>query len=330
MKHEPKVIVPCLLALACLLFVWQAGPARADDDSPGVPPPLTAAMGMDISWPQCGQELPQPPAFAVVGVNGGFPDTTNPCLVAQLAWASGATAASAGNLPPVYVNTANPGTGGSWWPASNAYGGNDITDPYGMCGGAATAACAYIYGYGLALEDANHRGVPDPAHRLWWLDVETLNSWSPDTRANTAVLEGMTAYLESIGAQVGIYSTGYQFAQIAGVIDAGSNLNKLLEWIAGADSPASAQAMCAADPLTPGGTVTQTQFTTESFDYNITCPNLPPRSPRLRQPPQEGPGQGAGPGPGPALPEPLGPLDLGAGLLPFPTGVPWATGLVDH
>ncbi|HSU45658.1 MAG TPA: hypothetical protein VLJ40_01990 [Arthrobacter sp.] len=256
---------------------------------------------------------------------GSLPDTTNPCLAAQLAWAAGATGGAAGNPVPVYVNTANPGAGGSWsWPASNVYGGNQITNPYGTCAGTATAACAYIYGYALAFEDANHRGVPDPAQRMWWLDVETLNSWSSDTGANTAVLEGMTAYLESIGASVGIYSTGYQFGEIAGVIDSGSNLDKLNEWIAGADSVASAQANCAADPLTPGGTITQTQFTTESFDYNITCPNLPPTPAPITS------GAGQGVGSGSALRDPLNPLDLGAGLFPLPAGLPWAGGLVGH
>jgi hypothetical protein len=327
MRYVQIPVVASLVALACLLFGWQAGPAHAADNSPGVLPPVAAASGIDISWPQCGTEMPEPPGFAVVGVNGGFPDTTNPCLAAQLVWAAGTEAASAGNLVPVYVNTANPGTGATWWPASNVYGGTQITNPYGMCAGTAAAACAYIYGYALAFEDANHRGVPDPAHRLWWLDVETLNSWSPDTGANTAVLEGMTTYLESIGAQVGIYSTGYQFGEIAGATDSGSNLNKLNEWIAGADSAAAAQANCATDPLTPGGTVTQTQFTTESFDYNITCPSPTPTPPA---PAQTTSGAGQGAGSGPALRDPLNPLDLGAGLLPFPADVPWAGGLLGH
>lgn len=292
MRHVQSFVVSCLLVVASLSFGWQAGPARADDSSPGVRPPVAAPPGIDISWPQCGTELPEAPGFAVVGVNGGFPDTTNPCLAAQLAWAASTGGASGGNPVPIYVNTANPGPGGSWWwPASNAYGGDQITNPYGTCSGTATVGCAYIYGYALAFEDANHRGVPDPAHHLWWLDVETLNRWSADTRANTAVLEGMTAYLESIGAQVGIYSTGYQFGEIAGAVDPGSNLNKLNEWIAGADSAASAQANCATDPLTPGGTVTQTQFTTESFDNNVTCPNLPATQPTLTRTPS-GAGQG--------------------------------------
>lgn len=306
-----------IFVLACLLFGWQVGPARAADDTPGSLPPAAAASGIDISWPQCGAELPEPPGFAVIGVNGGLPDTTNPCLGTELAWAAGTAGAAAGTPVPVYVNTANPGTGGSWWwPASNAYGGTQITNPYGMCDGTASSACAYIYGYAMAFDDANARGVPDPAHREWWLDVEALNSWSSDTGANTADLEGMAAYLQSIGADVGIYATGYQFGEITGGVSSGSNLNKLKEWIPGAASAASAQANCATVPLTPGGTVTQTQFTAESIDYNITCPNVPPT------PAATTPGAGQGPGPGLALRDPLNPLGLAEGQFPFPESLP--------
>ena len=85
----------------------------------------------------------------------------------------------------------------------------------------------------------------------------------------------MTAYLRSIGAEVGIYSTGYQFGKIAGTVVPGSNLNKLRNWIPGAASTASAQANCASVPLTPGGTITMTQFTARDLDYNYPCPTSP-------------------------------------------------------
>lgn len=269
-----------VFAVACLLFAWQAGPARASDEAPGTPPPDAAALGNDISWPQCGTRLPKPAQFAVIGVNGGRPDTPNPCLLTQLAWAAGTAGAAAGSPVPVYVNTANPGPDGSWWwPTSNAYAGMEVTNPYGMCDGTSTAACAYTYGYAMAFDDANLRGVPAPARHLWWLDVETGNSWSPDTATNTADLEGMTAYLQSIGAEVGIYSTGYQFRMISGGVKPGSNLNRLKNWIPGAASTAFAQANCASDPLTPGGTIALTQFTAASLDYNVACPAIPPTPP---------------------------------------------------
>lgn len=275
-----------LLVVACLLFVCQASPARAADADPLYPPADTAALGNDISWPQCGSDLPGPPGFAVIGVNGGRAHTANPCLATQLAWAAGTTGAAAGTPAAVYVNTANPGPGGSWWwPSSNVYRSTDVANPYGRCDGTGTAACAYVYGYAMAFDDVNLRGVTDPARRMWWLDVETGNSWSDDIAANAADLEGMTAYLQSVGAEVGIYSTTYQFGEIAGAVDAGSNLYRLKSWIPGATSTASAQANCSSAPLTAGATVALTQFTDGDLDYNYPCPMLPPPAPEPAQVP---------------------------------------------
>ncbi|MDQ0756605.1 hypothetical protein [Arthrobacter sp. B3I4] len=270
-----------LLALACLTLALQAGPALTAAAQPEDPARHGPAVGNDVSWPQCDGELPDPLGFAVIGVNGGRPETTNPCLAAQLTWAGGTAAAMAGTPVPVYVNTANPGPDGSgWWPASNSYGGKDITNPYGMCDGASTAACAYLYGYAMAFDDVNSRGVPEPAHRVWWLDVETENSWSSDTAANTADLEGMTAYLHSIGAEVGLYSTAYQFAVIAGDVGPASILSTLKEWIPGADSTASALAACADPPLAPGASVVLVQYVEADLDYNVACPApAPPLKP---------------------------------------------------
>ena len=57
-----------------------------------------------------------------------------------------------------------------------------------------------MYGYAKAYDDATIRGVDNPQDYLWWLDVETENSWQADKAANVADLEGMTAYFKSIGA----------------------------------------------------------------------------------------------------------------------------------
>ncbi|MFH5880226.1 hypothetical protein [Arthrobacter sp. NA-172] len=103
---------------------------------------------------------------------------------------------------------------------------------------------------------------------------------SADTVANAADLEGMTAYLEGIGAQVGIYSTSYQFGIIAGQPGPNSRLNGLKSWLAGATSPGTAVALCSASPLTTGGVVALTQFTAGDFDYNYSCiPPAPPAPP---------------------------------------------------
>ena len=111
---------------------------------------------------------------------------------------------------------------------------------------------------------------------MWWLDVEFGNSWLWDKAVNAAELEGMTAYLQGAGVEVGIYSTGYQFNEIAGDVSPGSNLYKLQSWLAGPDSAESAEEYCGAPPLTPGGTVTTTQFTENGLDYNYRCPAAVP------------------------------------------------------
>lgn len=264
-----------IMAVACLLLASTATPLSAGNAAPMEAPGIV--LGSDISWPQCGGGLPSGQAFAIVGVNGGRPGTANPCFAEQLGWASGSAGGTSQPAAALYVNTANPAEyGGGWWPGSDAEVGLATPNPYGSCDGSASAACSYLYGYGMAFDAVTRYGVPDPAKRLWWLDVETGNAWSWDTVANAADIEGTAAFLQSIGAQVGIYSTSYQFGLIAGRLHPDSNLNGLMSWLAGATSPESAEELCSAPPLTAGGVVVLTQFTTD-FDYNYSC--LPPAPP---------------------------------------------------
>lgn len=276
-----------LMAVACLSLAWIATPF-----TPANAAPLEASgivLGSDISWPQCGGWLPSGQAFGIVGVNDGRPGTANPCFAEQLGWANGSAGGTSQPAAAVYVNTANPAGYGGWWPASDAEVGVSGRNPYGSCDGTASAACAYLYGYGIAFDDVNRYGISDPAKRMWWLDVETGNAWSWDTVANAAVIEGMASFLQSIGAAVGIYSTSYQFGLIAGRLHPDSNLNGLKSWLAGATSPESAVELCSAPPLTVGGVVALTQFTTD-FDYNYSCippaPPPPPPPARVVAPPK--------------------------------------------
>ena len=44
--------------------------------------------GIDVSWPQCEQVLPDLPIdFAVIGLTDGQAESVNPCLAEQVAWA---------------------------------------------------------------------------------------------------------------------------------------------------------------------------------------------------------------------------------------------------
>ncbi len=246
----------------------------------GAPP---TPVGYDVSWPQCETTLPTDPAFAIVGVNGGIATTTNQCLGAQLAWAATSTGQTSQPRVALYVNTANPADQALVWPTSNAYPSGVLVDnPYGTCtDGDDGAACAFMYGYARAYDDANVRGVADPAGYFWWLDVETTNSWQSDQVANRAVLEGMTTYFGDVlnAAGVGIYSTTYQWELIVGEIGAvtsptttpgPSNLNGLPSWIAGATTLSGAQSACSGTPLT-GGEITVTQYVQDDLDHDYAC-----------------------------------------------------------
>lgn len=265
---------PVLKKLACLamtlgLVLLGSTPATA------APPRSPEPVGIDVSWPQCGKTLPKQPAFAIVGVNNGLANTTNPCLAQQLAWANTAPSPQLTSQPRValYVNTANPGLQGSWWPTSNTYAGAVVANPYGTCGSGAGdfKACSFMYGYAKAYDDATVRGVGDPASYRWWLDVETGNSWQADKGANVADLEGMTAYFKGINAEVGLYSAGYQWGQIAGTVPAGSQLAGLPSWLAGARSLTGAKSNCALPGLTPGSRVVLAQYISNGLDYDYAC-----------------------------------------------------------
>jgi hypothetical protein len=258
----PRIMLAFFVALGLVLM---GGSPASAVTSPG--------PGIDVSWPQCGKPLPKQPVFAVVGVNNGLANNTNPCVASQLAWAKTAKSPAATAQPRValYVNTANPGRQGSWWPKSNTYAGVTVTNPYGNCATGSLRACAYIYGWAKASDDAKNRGVTNPQSYLWWLDVETENTWQTDKTANVAVLEGMTTYFKRIGAQVGLYSTGSQWTQIAGSVKSTSPLAGLPSWLAGAGSASRAKASCSLAGLTPRSRISMAQYISGGLDYNYSC-----------------------------------------------------------
>ncbi|MGY1770494.1 hypothetical protein [Blastococcus sp. SYSU D00813] len=254
---------------AVLLGLPGTAAAAPDDGAPRI--------GYDVSHPQCGQRLPERADVAVVGVNGGIATRPNPCLPEQLAWAAEATGSPVVEL---YVNTANPGElrdSITTWPDTGS-------TPYGECDGSNSAACSWQYGRVRAAADVHvffltaawAAGIdPDPAAHRWWLDVETMNTWQYGSAGalarNRAALEGMTAYLHEVGAEVGVYSTGHQWARIVGEVPTGSPLHDLDSWLAGADDARDAAATCADDPLVPGGRVVLTQYVDDGLDHDVVC-----------------------------------------------------------
>ena len=124
-----------------------------------------------------------------------------------------------------------------------------------------------------AAEDA--RVETDPGRYTWWLDVETMNTWQSGSAEglarNRATLEGMSDYLEELGADVGIYSTSFQLIQIVGPVPEDSPLAGRPSWLAGATTLREALANCTKRPLLPGGEVALTQYVQGDWDRNHSC-----------------------------------------------------------
>ena len=256
------------LVIASLAIVLTPAAAAYGQQGGGIP------TGNDVSYPQCGITLPTGQAFGIVAVNDGLANTTNPCLAAEIAWAQTSTGGAHQPAASLYVNTADPGSQGvTDWPQTNydPFNGTRIADPYGSCTGGNNQACAWQYGWDLADLDAQTRGVESPGSYLWWLDVETINSWQSSAKNNRADLEGMVSYFRHIGAAAGLYSTAKQWDPIVGTVSPASPLYRLPDWIPGAKTLAQAKKNCRLAPLTRGGIVAVTQWKMPITNSDLSC-----------------------------------------------------------
>lgn len=279
MRSTPRRLLVTALAAAGLALALPAGAASATIATTALAGSLE---GYDVSHPQCGTALPEGQAFGVVGVNGGLSTRANSCLSAQLAWAARSSGAlSTQPRAQLYLNTANPGQlidQITTWPTSGS-------TPYGTCTGTNSDACSWQYGWERAQHSVTTFFAPaaeaaaadaDPADYLWWLDVETYNTWQTGSTSaqehNRVSLEGMTAYLNSRGAMVGLYAVPAQWAQVVGAVTWDSTLYRLPSWLPGATSAPGAHANCTRPPLVPGGAVTLAQYVSGGLDHDVSCP----------------------------------------------------------
>jgi len=204
---------------AILLQVEQilglASPVTAPPVAPSLPHvPVVSSfyrasnLGFDYSY-----NAPSfPPAsfgFGVIGVSGGKSFTQNPRLVQEFNWAN----FGSGARPTFYMNLNAPyGTTVAGHVSSpencptTTVG--TTTDP--------TACAGYNYGYNAAASALAYTKSNNVSSPLWWLDIETANSWSPDASVNDQVIQGAIDYLNSQGIRAGIYSMPYMWNTIAG------------------------------------------------------------------------------------------------------------------
>jgi hypothetical protein len=240
------------------------GASRAIAPSPSTPSPI----GNDISFPQCptGAE-PALQAFGIVGVTGGKPFTSNPCLVRQFVWALSSTSPTQPHVG-LYMNTANPGPDVS----PNLPPAGTVTPR--ACDGSWSGDCAYDYGWRSA-QDAFGRavgitGASAAAQYPWWLDVEAANSWSPQTDVNAAAVQGAIDFLHSMNiASVGIYSTSADWEALIGPPATNGPFGALPNWRPGASGVKDAPEWCSR--TVSGGRVKYVQFTTGGFDSDFAC-----------------------------------------------------------
>ena len=241
-KRRFFLVLTSLLATLSLTALFPSV-ALADNGPIG-----SNTAGWDISWPQCGgPPLPDQRGdmFHVVGVTDGTPYTSNACFGYQFNYA--------GIVGPLslYVNL----------DYNLAIGGGPLT-----CRPDDQGCEAYNYGWGAGVSawDTARRDTNGASQHvdLWWLDVETANVWSDDTDLNTYVIQGALDFLQHVeGRTVGIYSTRYQWHQIAGDFAPLNTPN----WVAGAASIEDT-AQCQS-PLWNGGTVWAFQYL--NLDLNL-------------------------------------------------------------
>ena len=265
----------CLLAALLLASGLLATSTLARASTSEVP----ASIGFDISYPQCGGALPSSAGFGIVGVNDGYPLSTNPCLASELRWAQ----STLNGAPSFYMNTASPGPAySSHWPLGQQ-------SPQ-LCDGSNSTACSYDYGWNDALasfnnavsaESSNGSTSPTSAAKAanWWLDVETANSWETleqnygstvTSDANDqATLQGSMAYFSSIGiSSLGIYSTASQWTAITG--GTGSTFAAVPVWTPGYATLSAAQSACLTTSFT-GGRVAMIQYPSNGLDGDFLC-----------------------------------------------------------
>ncbi len=202
----------------------------------------------DVSWPNCKANLSNIAKIGIVGVNGGLDYSYNSCLFNEVQVFH--------NSYALYLNTGYPGN--NYGLKYQHYPKNCRVNNY-LC-------LAYNYGYNDALKSIKYASSQDTHSFVWWLDVETDNSWTNNYQENRASLQGMINALKKhiFMPTIGFYSYPAQWILITKNWQNHSPI-----WVATAlTNKKEASAYC--NDSFNSGFVWLTQYTTK-FDFNYSC-----------------------------------------------------------
>lgn len=203
---------------------------------------------VDISWPNCDIHPSQQFKAGIIGVTGGLDFRSNPCLNRETSWFI---------HYDLYMNTGYAGP-----VAAKKF----LSYPL-QCRVSDDTCLAYNYGYNAALYAIQYAAIQGAHANMWWLDVETDNSWSDNFLVNRAVLQGAVAAIEqrTLFASVGFYSANDQWDEIVGAWQV-----NLPAWVGtGGLTETVASNACHENSFT-GGPLWLSQYTLV-LDKNVPC-----------------------------------------------------------
>ncbi|MDA8397248.1 MAG: hypothetical protein M0Z29_05285 [Actinomycetota bacterium] len=178
-------------------------------------PYTSAAIGYDVSWPNCTDTPPTSPTvtFAIVGITDGRPFTSSPC-----AWNEYSTAQNLGE-PSLYFNTGYAGAYArdivsTCSKAVTSLGSS--TNPFGGLKGHKLTQAEQAWEIGCSEAQYGVKNEPGTA-LFWWADVETGNSWSTNVSLNQFTIDGMSYAMNNFGNPGGgVYSLPSSWTKLTG------------------------------------------------------------------------------------------------------------------
>ncbi len=217
-----------LALLGLGVAVASAAPAGAQNS-------FYTGLGYDMSYGQCSVKgVPtdnnHPVTFAIIGVGGGRPFTSNQCAANQWEYAG-----TQGQSRSLYFNT-----GYALAYAKSETPGCATASTSVSFTGTSHEVSAQRTAWAIGCSEADYAMAIEPGTPVaWWADIETANSWSNNLSLNQATIQGMFAELSTklntTGVQVGVYSSPAMWQQIVGTGYVNSQITA--DWQAGATCP---------------------------------------------------------------------------------------------